>query len=662
MTNQETYLRSALRRLRLQAATARSEHLTALGSEEVTQLRGQLALAQKEETATRAALSSASLPLDALTARLGLRPIDESILLAAVALEIDPLFVVTVAALGGEELRHGLTSKVLAQLFSMRGEDALELRIDASHPLVVTGLIESIVVPSPVGTLRPWRAPARVVAYLFGSEDLDPLLAHCGSRLSADEASLFDHLHAPLAIVESAIASRGGVVVLIEGLDGAGRRTIATIAAQRCGRQAIGFDAARASLDPQRFATELQALRRECWLRGAVPVITRLDELVRTEGRSGEQLSEILNAIEAYGVVDGAAILTAGVATQLPPFERRVVRVRIEPPDPAMRERIWSRAIGATLGDATIAVAQRYPMTPGVILRAAANTRMMIGDRTPTLADVQAGIAAEVQERFTGLAQRIPITDRWEDLVLPADTLDDVKAFTARAAHAPLVYEKWGFRTKLGKGLGLAALFSGPPGTGKTMVAGLIAHSLGLELYAVDLSQVISKWVGETEKHLARIFDAAAMGQALLLFDEADSLFARRTEVRSSNDRYANLEVNYLLQRIEQFGGVAILTTNFESSVDPAFKRRLAAEVHFYPPDREERARLWRALIPSEAPTDGALDFAGLADSYREMCGGHIRNSVLRAAFLAASEAGSITQDHLIRAARTEYRAMGKVV
>ena len=246
--------------------------------------------------------------------------------------------------------------------------------------------------------------------------------------------------------------------------------------------------------------------------------------------------------------------------------------------------------------------------------------------------------------------------------VLPDDTLDEIKIFAARAAHASRVYEDWGFRGKLQRGLGIAALFSGPPGTGKTMVAGLIARSLGLDLYLVDLAQVVSKWVGETEKQLGKIFDAASMGQALLLFDEADSLFAKRTEVKTSNDRYANLEVNYLLQRIEEFGGVAILTTNQESAVDPAFKRRLAAEIRFYPPERDERERLWRTLIPAEAPVEPRLDFYGLADGYKEMCGGHIRNAVLRAAFLAAADNEPISQDHLIRAARTEYRAMGKVV
>jgi len=307
-------------------------------------------------------------------------------------------------------------------------------------------------------------------------------------------------------------------------------------------------------------------------------------------------------------------------------------------------------------------VVQLYALTPGSIGRAAANARLMSRGRMPTAFEIRAGVQAEIQERFGGLASRVPTTQRWDDLVLPQDTLDDVRAFASRAEHASIVYENWGFRRKLQKGLGLAALFSGPPGTGKTMVAGLIAQSLGLEMYMVDLSQVVSKWVGETEKQLGKIFDAAQMGNVVLLFDEADALFAKRTEVKSSNDRYANLEVNYLLTRLESFGGVAILTTNLEASVDPAFKRRLAAEVRFYAPEQPERERLWSTIIPKEAPVEGTLNFGRLADRYKELAGGHIRNAVLRAAFLAAMEKGAITQLVLERAAASEYRAMGKVM
>src|SRR5439155_4547626 len=200
-----------------------------------------------------------------------------------------------------------------------------------------------------------------------------------------------------------------------------------------------------------------------------------------------------------------------------------------------------------------------------------------------------------------------------DDLVLPAEQLDAIHELCARIRQRRTVYEDWGFAGKVGKGHGTTALFSGPPGTGKTMVAGLVARELGLELYQVDLAQITSKFIGETEKRLAQLFDAAEAAHAILLFDEADALFGKRTTVTSSNDRYANLETNYLLQRLETFTGICLLTSNHESQLDPAFQRRLALHVRFELPDEAERARLWRAMLPAAAPLAPAVDFRELA-------------------------------------------------
>ena len=249
----------------------------------------------------------------------------------------------------------------------------------------------------------------------------------------------------------------------------------------------------------------------------------------------------------------------------------------------------------------------------------------------------------------------------WEDLVLPDDIQEELRELISRVRHRKHVLDEWGFGRKVGKGTGLSALFSGPPGTGKTMVAGIIAAELGLDLYQIDTSRLVSKWIGETEKNLARLFDAASAGHAVLLFDEADSLFAKRTEVKSSNDRYANLEVNYLLQRMESFEGISILTTNLETSVDEAFRRRLAFRITFPLPEVEERERLWRAMLPAKAAVAPNLDFKALATRY-EMSGGYIRNAVLRAAYLAAADGQMITQSHLQRAAVLEYTAMCKII
>jgi SpoVK/Ycf46/Vps4 family AAA+-type ATPase len=247
-------------------------------------------------------------------------------------------------------------------------------------------------------------------------------------------------------------------------------------------------------------------------------------------------------------------------------------------------------------------------------------------------------------------------------MVLSPETMDQLQSLIARVQHAWTVFEDWRFPRQTARGGGVAALFSGPPGTGKTMVAGLIARELGRDLYRIDLSQVMSKWVGETEKQLGQVFDAAESGNALLLFDEADSLFAKRTEVKSSSDRYANLEVNYLLQRVETFGGMTILTTNLDTSIDPALRRRLAAHVVFWPPDQDERIELWRRFLATRAPIDGDIDHHELASDYPDMTGANIRNSALAAAFLAARERGGISSDRVHRAARAEYRAMGRIL
>jgi len=270
------------------------------------------------------------------------------------------------------------------------------------------------------------------------------------------------------------------------------------------------------------------------------------------------------------------------------------------------------------------------------------------------------GVRNVLDDRLVGLATRVSVSQTWDDLVLPEDQIVAIVELLARVRQRSCVYETWGFAGKLGRGLGVTALFSGPPGTGKTMCAGLIARELGTELYQVDTSRIASKWIGETEKNLAALFDAAESGHAMLLFDEADALFGKRTDVRSSVDRHANQETNFLLQRIERFTGICILTTNHESAIDGAFKRRLALHVRFPVPEVEERKKLWSAMIPKQAPVAGDLALDELAEVYA-MTGGYIRNAVLRAAFLAADEGMPIDAAFLARAAQLEYEGMGKL-
>ena len=255
---------------------------------------------------------------------------------------------------------------------------------------------------------------------------------------------------------------------------------------------------------------------------------------------------------------------------------------------------------------------------------------------------------------------RITRRARWDEMVLSHDVIEPLRDMVAMVAERSRILERWGFARHLGLSRGVSALFSGEPGTGKTMAASVISSELGLELFRVDLSAVVSKWVGETEKHLARIFDEAEDAQAMLLFDEADSLFGKRTDVRSANDRYANLEVNYILQRMEQFGGVSVLTTNQDSAIDPAFMRRLNVRVRFPEPDADEREALWRALLPPGTELAGEADFRHLATTF-EMTGGHIRNAIVRAAVIAARESRPVSGADLLSGAHREYEELGKV-
>jgi SpoVK/Ycf46/Vps4 family AAA+-type ATPase len=345
-------------------------------------------------------------------------------------------------------------------------------------------------------------------------------------------------------------------------------------------------------------------------------------------------------------------------------LSRGIVMVDVPMPGEAARAELWRRAIGPAPGLDLDRAAARYPITGGLIVRASesaiAHARARGAHEPINDDDIHAGVRSTLDAKLSALGVRITWRQTWSDLVLPDDALQEIREFIARVRHRRRVYDEWGFSRKMAKGLGLSALFAGPPGTGKTMVAGIIADELALDLYQIDLSRIVSKYVGETEKNLANVFDAAEAGHAILLFDEADSLFAKRTEVKSSVDRYANLEVNYLLQRMESFNGITILTTNLDSSIDDAFRRRISFRVDFPMPEIEDRERLWQTMLPKQADVAPNIDFRTLATKF-EFSGGYIRNAVLRAAFFAADEGTPITYKHLQRAALLEYTSMGKI-
>jgi hypothetical protein len=298
----------------------------------------------------------------------------------------------------------------------------------------------------------------------------------------------------------------------------------------------------------------------------------------------------------------------------------------------------------------SFADAVRTPLLLGGDAALPAGRRPAVTVEMPRLAAADA--REQVRPRLEALAQRIEPVASWDDLVLPADEVAVLREIAAQLSHRELVYERWGFASKSARGLGISALFEGPSGTGKTMAGEVLARELGLDLYRIDLSQVVSKWIGETEKNLRRVFEGAEAAEAILLFDEADALFGKRSQVKDSHDRYANIEVSYLLQKMEEYRGLAILTTNARDALDRAFLRRIRFIVRFPFPDGAQREEIWRRIFPDATPTEG-LDAERLAQL--NVAGGGIRNIAMQAAFLAADAAAPVGMAHVRQAAVREY-------
>ncbi len=341
-------------------------------------------------------------------------------------------------------------------------------------------------------------------------------------------------------------------------------------------------------------------------------------------------------------------------------------RVEVTPATLASQVRAWESALGSAVGaDAIADIVRGHSLELGAIEEAAAEARVSAGPSPSPralIAAAERAARAFTSERLSHIADRLSTTLSWDDLILPGEVREAVDEVWRAAAVRRTVYEEWGFAERTPYGRAISAVFTGPPGTGKTMVATLIARELGVELYRVDLSRLVNKYIGETEKHLATLFAEAERGRCVLLFDEADAIFGKRTKSgESATERYANLEVNYLLQRIETFSGIVILTTNQESMMDDAFKRRLRYRVEFPFPEEEERAALWRRLIAPDAPVAADVDPDALALRF-ELSGGHIKNAVLRAAFAAAADATHLDQARLIAAANQELEKIGKLV
>ncbi|NES22145.1 MAG: ATP-binding protein [Symploca sp. SIO3E6] len=450
-------------------------------------------------------------------------------------------------------------------------------------------------------------------------------------------------------------------------------RSAIALAAQ-LNRRLLIADLAQALAIKEDFDHLLKLLFREASFHDAILYLDNLEALQTKEQHLlsknlVDRLAEVKDVVILSGTQSLMATLTdiQGVITvtfPLPDFAQRRVywQANLETKEIALSDRdLDTLANRFRLSSAQIAGAVTNACNQA-LWQAASELEELPLDNIikPTLNDLLLAARDQSSNNLTELARKVKSKYSWEDIVLPTDQLAQLQEICNQAKYRHIVYERWGFNRKLSIGKGLNVLFSGPPGTGKTMAAEVIASELQLELYKIDLSQVVSKYIGETEKNLNRIFTAAQTANAILLFDEADALFGKRSEVRDAHDRYANIEVGYLLQKMEEYEGISILTTNLRQNLDEAFVRRLAFTVHFPSPDEASRRRIWASIWPSEMPLSEEVDLDLLARQFK-LSGGNIKNIALAAAFLAAEADSSVTMSHVLQGTKREYQKMGKV-
>jgi SpoVK/Ycf46/Vps4 family AAA+-type ATPase len=543
--------------------------------------------------------------------------------------------------------------------------DRVLLRFDDAAPLRRLGVVTLGPAGDLPATMRSARLADRIVGFLRGHDTVDELV-HGLVRIRELAPQRTDVVMDPERVQQIARAlddPHGAPRVLLAGPEGAGRGLIAEALLGERGRSSVRIDLAGIVAEG-RIADRVAAALREAALRDAAAIID-----------GGTAIDRDVPRAVVHAIADGTAELAVPVVfafTGHPSWliEAVPALIEIDVPAPMFRERLelWRRALAgaAIAADDLEVVASRYAFTGATIARAAHRAAQAARLRDPeqpqvTLDDLGDSARLMFSHRLGAMAQRIPIGFSWSDLVLPRDTQEAVREVVRFARYRSFLLEDWGFAAKLPYGRGVSAIMAGPPGTGKTMVAQLLAKELGYDLYRIDLSQVVNKYIGETEKNLARIFDEAETSHAVLFFDEADALFAKRTDVKSANDRYANLEVNYLLQRMETFDGVTLLATNLEQGLDDAFKRRVRFSIQFELPEEAERKKLWISMFPPRVPLAPNIDWDLMAKRF-EMAGGYIKKAALRAALIAAEARRPITTADLIEAARQEYREMGRII
>jgi AAA+ superfamily predicted ATPase len=597
--------------------------------------------------------------LETLCSAFDLSSFERKIVLMCAGAEMDSRFAALFAAARQDPRRSQPTFSLALSAF----QDAHWSALSPGRPLRRWHLVE--VTSGDTMATSPLRIQERVLHYLAGVHCLDERLLAI-VRPVQEPAQLAPSHRAVADQIAAVWSQAGGVlhlpIVELCGSEIANKRPVAAVAAALVGLQLHTVPAWGLPSSALEVESFLRLWERESVLSSSA-LLLECDDAERPETPSASAIAGLLESIRS------PVMVSARTPWKCP--GRSIVLFDVAHPSQSEQAELWRSTLQPSFpcvnGEVERLVSQFNLSSTAIIsaaVQAARGWHLDPAERDPQ-PDARDGLAAclwdacrvQARPRLEGLAQRIEPAARWDDLVLAESQMRVLRLIAVHVRQRAKVYQTWGFASKGSRGLGISALFAGPSGTGKTMAAEVLANDLCLDLYRIDLSQVVSKYIGETEKNLRRVFDAAEEGAAVLLFDEADALFGKRSEVKDSHDRYANIEVSYLLQRMETYRGLAILTTNRKNALDPAFLRRIRFAVEFPFPEVGQRAEIWRRVFPRLTPTENLkIDSLGRLNA----SGGNIRNIAIGAAFLAADAGETVRMSHLLSAARSEFAKLEK--
>ncbi len=602
-------------------------------------------------------------PFSRLVASFGLNTLDSIILLLALAPELDLRYERTYAYLQDDVSQRHPTVNLMMNLLGggIAERYAVWQRLSAEMPLRQHRLITCVADPSrPQSSFLsyPIRVDHRITGYLLGDDHIDARLVHAVKLRQPDPAMWLPQVSEPMRE-----AMPYAPIIYMRGTAEMGQLEMALALCATQGLPLIHIDMTTLAAKETPLDENWRLALREGYLsNGAVFV----DHWESALGETQVLPPALWESLLAYPQTVFISAQGDWEPTDLD-RERRMLRLSFNPPDYRERYDVWQETISkyqtALQPQDIEETSAKFGFTRAQIIRAVHTAIDLAQSRGELVqkADLYAGAQAHANLQLGSLARRIVPRFGWDDLILPPEQLTQLREMSQRLRFSHVVQDEWGFGDHMPNSSGISALFAGDSGTGKTLSAEVIAKDLGLVMYKIDLSAVVSKYIGETEKNLNTIFTTAQSSNAILFFDEADALFGKRSEVKDARDRYANIEIAYLLQQIEAYDGVVIMATNFRQNLDDAFTRRLDFLVDFPFPDAEYRKRLWEAHFPPRTPIANDVDFAEVAQRYR-LAGGNIRNVALAAAYLAAANGRVVTREHIRSAVRREHQKMGRLI